>query len=37
MADKLLIVMMNTNPANAIEVTAPLAQATVAASMEYEV
>jgi predicted peroxiredoxin len=37
MADKLLIILMNTDPANSVEVTAPLFQATVAASMEYEV
>lgn len=37
MAEKLLIVMMNTDPADPIEVAAPLFQATVAASMEYAV
>lgn len=37
MAEKLLIVMMNTDPANPVEVSAPLFQATVAASMEYTV
>jgi len=37
MAEKLLIIMMNTDPGNPVEVAAPLFQATVAASMEYEV
>lgn len=37
MAEKLLIVMMNTDPAHPVEVAAPLFQATVAASMEYAV
>lgn len=37
MADKLLIVLANTDPGNASELGAPFFQATVAASMEYEV
>lgn len=37
MADKLLIIMVNSDPANASELGAPFFQATVAASMEYEV
>ena len=37
MADKLLIVMVNTDPSNASELGAPFFQATVAAAMEYEV
>lgn len=37
MADKLLIVLHNTDPANVAEVGAPLLQASVAAAMEYEV
>lgn len=37
MADKLLIVMVNTDPANASELAAPFVQAMVAASMEYDV
>ena len=37
MADKLLIVMVNTDPDNPSELGAPFFQATVAASMEYEV
>jgi predicted peroxiredoxin len=37
MADKLLIVMVNTDPANPSELGAPFFQATVAASMDYEV
>ncbi len=37
MAEKLLIIMMNTDPENPIEVAAPLFEATVAASMEYAV
>ena len=37
MADKLLIVMMNTDPGNLLEVSTPLFQATIAAAMEYEV
>ena len=37
MADKLMIVMVNTDPANPGELGAPFFQATVAAAMEYEV
>ena len=37
MADKLLIVMVNTDPKNAAELGAPFFQATVAAAMEYDV
>jgi predicted peroxiredoxin len=37
MADKLMIVMMNTDPANGAELGAPFFQATVAAAMEYDV
>ena len=37
MADKLLIVMVNTDPTNPSELGAPFFQATVAAAMEYEV
>jgi predicted peroxiredoxin len=37
MADKLLIVMVNADPATPIVLGAPLYQATVAAAMEYEV
>lgn len=37
MADKLLIIMVNTNPDNPAEIGAPFFQATVAAAMEYEV
>ncbi len=37
MADKLLIIMLNSDPRNAEELTAPFFQATVAASMEYQV
>ena len=37
MADKLLIVMVNTDPANPSELSAPFSQATVAAAMGYEV
>ena len=37
MADKLIIIMVNTDPANPSELGAPFFQATVAASMEYEV
>ena len=37
MADKLLIVMVNTDPSNPSELAAPFFQATVAAAMEYEV
>ena len=37
MADKLLIIMVNTDPKNGPELGAPFFQATVAAAMEYEV
>jgi predicted peroxiredoxin len=37
MADKLLIVMVNTDPRNPAELGAPFFQATVAAAMEYDV
>ncbi len=37
MPDKLMIVMVNTDPTNAAELGAPFFQATVAAAMEYEV
>lgn len=37
MADKLLIIMVNTNPSNPTELGAPFFQATVAAAMEFEV
>ena len=37
MADKLIIVMANTDPANGEELGAPIFQATVAAAMDYEV
>ena len=37
MADKLLIVMVNTDPKNNSELGAPFFQAAVAAAMEYEV
>ncbi len=37
MADKLFIVMVNTDPANGSELGPPFLQATVAAAMEYEV
>ena len=37
MADKLMIVMVNTDPANGSELGAPFFQATVAAAMDYEV
>ncbi|MDA8094536.1 MAG: DsrE family protein [Betaproteobacteria bacterium] len=37
MADKLMIVMVNTDPSNPSELGAPFFQATVAAAMEYEV
>lgn len=36
MADKLLIIMVNSDPRNSGEVSAPIFQATVAAAMEYE-
>lgn len=37
MAEKLVIMMANTDPANQEELGAPIFQATVAAAMEYEV
>lgn len=37
MADKLMIVMVNTDPKNGPELGAPFFQATVAAAMEYDV
>lgn len=37
MADKLLIILVNTDPRNGAEMGAPFFQATVAAAMEYEV
>jgi predicted peroxiredoxin len=37
MADKLMIVMVNTDPSNGAELGAPFFQAAVAAAMEYEV
>ena len=37
MADKLMIVMVNTDPRNGPELGAPFFQATVAAAMDYEV
>jgi len=37
MADKLLIIMVNTDPRNGPELGAPFFQATVAAAMEYDV
>lgn len=37
MADKLLIVMMNSNPLAVMEVVPPISQAIVAAAMEFEV
>lgn len=37
MADKLLIVMANSDPAKAVEVMPPLSQAIVAAAMAFEV
>ncbi len=37
MADKLLIVMSNTDPSNPTELGAPFFQASVAAAMEYDV
>ncbi|MBI1422319.1 MAG: peroxiredoxin [Gammaproteobacteria bacterium] len=37
MAEKLLIILLNTNPDNPAEAGTPFFQATVAASMEYEV
>lgn len=37
MPDKLMIVMVNTDPSNGSELGAPFFQATVAAAMEYDV
>ncbi|MBI4190125.1 MAG: DsrE family protein [Betaproteobacteria bacterium] len=37
MRNKLMIIMVNTDPANGPELGAPFFQATVAAAMEYEV
>ncbi len=37
MSDKLVIIMVNTDPKNGEELGAPIFQATVAAAMEYEV
>lgn len=37
MAKKLLIVLLNTDPANAAELDAPFQQAAVAAAMDYDV
>ncbi len=37
MADKLVIVLVNSDPEDATELGAPFFQATVAAAMEYEV
>ncbi|MDH4273563.1 MAG: DsrE/DsrF/DrsH-like family protein [Gammaproteobacteria bacterium] len=37
MANKLLIIMVNTDPSNPSELGAPFFQATVAAAMEFEV
>jgi len=37
MSDKLIVVLVNANPDNFLEVSMPILQATVAASMEYEV
>lgn len=37
MADKLLIVLMNTDPTNPSELGTPFLQASVAAAMEYDV
>lgn len=37
MANKLLIVLMNTDPDNGADIVSPLNQATVAAAMEFEV
>ncbi len=37
MAEKLMVILLNTNPNNPAEVGAPFFQATIAASMEYEV
>jgi len=37
MADKLMIIMVNTDPSNPSELGAPFFQATVAAAMEFDV
>ena len=37
MADKLLVILMNTDPTNPSELGTPLMQANVAAAMEYDV
>ena len=37
MSDKLIIAVVNANPSNFLELSLPLLQATVAASMEYDV
>lgn len=37
MADKLMIIMVNTDPSKHSELAAPFFQATVAAAMEYQV
>ncbi len=37
MADKLMIVMVNTDPSNGSELGAPFYQAAIAAAMEFEV
>ena len=37
MADKLMIIMVNTDPTNGSELGAPFFQATVAAAMDYQV
>ena len=37
MADKLLIILMNTDPSNPSELGTPFLQASVAAAMEYDV
>ncbi len=37
MADKLLIIMVNTDPSNPSELAPPFFQATIAAAMEYQV
>ena len=37
MAEKLIIVMANTDPKNGEELGAPIFQATVAAAMDYDV
>lgn len=36
MADKLLVILMNTDPSNPSELAVPFLHATVAAAMEYE-